>query len=169
MLGGRLAQHHAVLLPDVRDDRLIQVVAAEFGDYGLQPLLRKYRDNIQPVVSGHLHKWIDFAHTYGPQHYVMAAIRYDPNAFMLMEIDSKRATWRFINADLVSSPQNDAQCGHMGAPIIDRGIVVRNCGSFEGLDESCLRVAVRMRSENQCLAQALASVQQGSRSEIPDL
>jgi predicted MPP superfamily phosphohydrolase len=76
-------------------------VATEFGDYGLQPLLRKYKDNIQLVVSGHVHKWIDFAHTYGPQHYIMAATRYDPNAYMLMEVDTKQATWRFINADLV--------------------------------------------------------------------
>jgi predicted MPP superfamily phosphohydrolase len=80
---------------------LIQDVAAEFSDYGLHPLLRKYQDNIQLVVSGHLHKWIDFARTYGPRHYVMAATRYDPNAYMLMEVDTKRATWRFINADLV--------------------------------------------------------------------
>ncbi len=80
---------------------LIQDLASELGDYGLHPLLRKYQDNIQLVVSGHLHKWIDFAHTYGPQHYVMAATRYDPNAYMLMEADTQRATWRFINADLV--------------------------------------------------------------------
>jgi predicted MPP superfamily phosphohydrolase len=80
---------------------LIQDVATEFGDYGLHPLLRRYQDNIQLVVSGHLHKWIDFAHTYGPQHYVMAATRYDPNAYMLMEVDTQRATSRFINAGLV--------------------------------------------------------------------
>jgi predicted MPP superfamily phosphohydrolase len=80
---------------------LIQDVPTEFSDYGLHSLLRKYKDNIQLVVSGHLHKWIDFAHTYGPQHYVMAATRYDPNAYMLMEVDTKRGTWRFMNADLV--------------------------------------------------------------------
>jgi len=80
---------------------VMQIVATEFGDYGLQPLLRKYKDNIQLVVSGHTHKWIDFAHTYGPQHYVMAATRYDPNAYMLMEVDTRSNTWRFINADLV--------------------------------------------------------------------
>ena len=80
---------------------LIQDVPTEFSDYGLHPLLRKYKDNIQLVVSGHMHKWIDFAHTYGPQHYVMAATRYDPNAYMLMEVDTKRGTWRFMNADLV--------------------------------------------------------------------
>jgi hypothetical protein len=80
---------------------LIENEATEFGDYGLHPLIRKYKDTIQLVVTGHLHKWIDFAHTYGPQHYSMASTRYDANAYMLMEVDPKRATWRFINADLV--------------------------------------------------------------------
>jgi hypothetical protein len=74
----------------------------EFSDFGLYPLLRKYQDTIQLVVSGHLHKWIDFAHTYGPQHYVMAATRYDPNAYMLMEVDTRRVKWRFMNASLVN-------------------------------------------------------------------
>jgi predicted MPP superfamily phosphohydrolase len=80
---------------------LILDAPTEFGDYGLQPLLRKYQDNIQLVVSGHMHKWIDFAHTYGPQHYVMAATRYDPNDYMLMEVDTKKVSWRFMNASLV--------------------------------------------------------------------
>ena len=80
---------------------LLQIVATEFGDYGLHPLLRKHQDNIQLVVTGHVHKWIDFAHTYGPQHYIMAATRYDPNAYMLMEVDTKRGSWKFMNEDLV--------------------------------------------------------------------
>ena len=73
----------------------------EFADYGLYPLLQKYKDTIQLVVSGHKHRWIDCGLTYGPQHYVMAATRYDPNAYMLMEVDTKQATWRFMNASLV--------------------------------------------------------------------
>jgi predicted MPP superfamily phosphohydrolase len=93
---------------------LIQNVAAEFGDYGLHPLLRKYRDNIQLVVSGHLHKWIDFAHTYGPQHYAMASTRYDPNAYMLVEVDAKSAAWRFINADLVEWSTHYSMPYHAG-------------------------------------------------------
>jgi len=80
---------------------LIQDQPTEFADYGLLPLLRKHQETIQLVVSGHMHKWIDFAHTYGPQHYVMAATRYDPNAYMLMEVDTKHVTWRFMNASLV--------------------------------------------------------------------
>ncbi len=79
---------------------LLQCTPTEFADYGLHPLLRKHADTIQLVVSGHVHKWIDFAHTYGPQHYIMAATRYDPNAYMLLEIDSRRGTWRFMNASL---------------------------------------------------------------------
>jgi Calcineurin-like phosphoesterase len=80
---------------------LLQDQPTEYADYGLHPLLRKYKDTIQLVVSGHMHKWIDFAHTYGPQHYVMAATRYDPNAYMLMEVDTMHNTWRFMNESLV--------------------------------------------------------------------
>lgn len=80
---------------------LSEIKPTEFGDLGLHPLLRKYQDTVQLVVTGHLHKWIDTGHTYGPQHYVMAATRYDPNALMLMEVDTKTAQWRWLNAGLV--------------------------------------------------------------------
>lgn len=80
---------------------LLEIQPTEFGDFGLHPLLRQYQETIQLVVSGHVHKWIDFAHTYGPQHYVMAATRYDPNAYMLMEVDTRMNTWRFLNEPLV--------------------------------------------------------------------
>jgi hypothetical protein len=73
----------------------------EFSDYGLYPLLLKYQETIELVVSGHVHKWRNYAHNYGPQHYTMAATRYDPNAYMLMEVNTRRATWRFMNIDLV--------------------------------------------------------------------
>jgi 3',5'-cyclic-AMP phosphodiesterase len=73
----------------------------EFSDYGLHPLLRRYKETIQFVVSGHWHKWVNFAHTYGPQHYTIAATRYDPNAYMLVEVDRERNTWRFLNEGLV--------------------------------------------------------------------
>ncbi len=80
---------------------LISVQDVEFRDFGLHPLLRKHQEAIQLVVAGHVHKWIDFSRTYGPQHYIMAATRYDPNAYMLLEIDPDHGTWRFLNADLV--------------------------------------------------------------------
>jgi threonine-phosphate decarboxylase len=42
--------------------------------------------------------------------------------------------------------------------ILDHGIVARNCGTFEELDDSYMRIAVRGREENQRLILALASV-----------
>jgi len=93
---------------------LIAIEAVEFRDYGLHHLLRKYRETIQLVVSGHVHKWIDFAHTYGPQHYIMAATRYDPNAYMLLEIDQDRSSWRFLNADLVDWSTHYSKPYHAG-------------------------------------------------------
>jgi UDP-2,3-diacylglucosamine pyrophosphatase LpxH len=93
---------------------LMAIEAVEFRDYGLHPLLRKYRETIQLVVSGHVHKWIDFAHTYGPQHYIMAATRYDPNAYMLLEIDQDRSSWRFLNADLVDWSTHYTKPYHAG-------------------------------------------------------
>jgi hypothetical protein len=77
------------------------VAPTEVKDYGLHPMLRKYSDSIQMVIAGHWHKWVDFAHTYGPQHYVTAATRYDANAYMLFEADSQKQTLRWMNADLV--------------------------------------------------------------------
>jgi hypothetical protein len=77
------------------------VAGTEVRDYGLHPLLMKHRDSIQMVLAGHWHKWIDFAHTYGPQHYVSGATRYDANAYMLFEADGKKQTMRWMNADLV--------------------------------------------------------------------
>ncbi len=73
----------------------------EFADFGLYPLLQKYKDTIQLVVSGHKHRWIDNGTQYGPRHIVMASTRYDPNAYMLMEVDAAHGTWRFMNQDLV--------------------------------------------------------------------
>ena len=98
-LEGQLAEHKPTFV--FIHYPLIQVQATEFSDYGLLPLLRRYQDTIQLVVSGHMHKWIDFAHTYGPPHYVMASTRYDPNAYMLMEVDTRLKSWRFMNASLV--------------------------------------------------------------------
>jgi hypothetical protein len=71
----------------------------EFADFGLHPLLRKYQDNIQIVVAGHYHKWIDFAHTYGPRHIVMASTRYDQNAFMFFDADSRTGKIEWLDAD----------------------------------------------------------------------
>jgi hypothetical protein len=77
------------------------VVPTERADYGLYPLLKKHRETIQRVVSGHWHRWFEFGRSYGPQHLVMAATRYDPNAYLIVEADVRKATHQLLNLDLV--------------------------------------------------------------------
>ncbi len=38
----------------------------EVKDYGVHGLIKKHRDSIQRVMSGHWHKWFDFGRSYGP-------------------------------------------------------------------------------------------------------
>jgi hypothetical protein len=73
----------------------------ERADYGLHPLVKKYRSTIQLVVSGHWHRWFEFGRSFGPQHLVMAATRYDPNAYLIVDVDPKAMTHRLVNLDLV--------------------------------------------------------------------
>jgi 3',5'-cyclic-AMP phosphodiesterase len=80
---------------------LFLVRPTEFSEYGVYSLLQKYKNNIPLMLSGHVHKWIDFGHTFGPQHYAIAATRYDPNAYMLVEYDSALHKVRFLNSELV--------------------------------------------------------------------
>lgn len=73
----------------------------EVRDYGILPLLKKYKDTIRIFFSGHWHRWFDFAKTFGPQHYTVASTRYDEDAYMLVEVDAKQSTWRILNHDLI--------------------------------------------------------------------
>ena len=77
------------------------VQPAEFADYGLHPLLKKHRDTVQQVISGHWHRWFEFGRSYGPQHLVMAATRYDANAYLIVEVDTRKVVHRLLNLDLV--------------------------------------------------------------------
>lgn len=80
----------------------LQIVApTERADYGLHPLLKKHKDTVRHVISGHWHRWFDFGRTYGPQHLVIAATRYDPDAYLIVEVDRRRQTHRLLNIDLV--------------------------------------------------------------------
>lgn len=77
------------------------VAPTERADYGLHPLLKKHKDTVQRVVSGHWHRWFEFGRSYGPQHLVMASTRYDANAYLIVEVDTKTATHQLLNLDLV--------------------------------------------------------------------
>ena len=91
---------------------LLIVAPNEKADYGVQSLLKKHKDTVQLVVSGHWHKWVEFGRTYGPQHLVMAATRYDPNAYLIVEADARKATHRLLNLDLVDWNTHYSQPWH---------------------------------------------------------
>lgn len=77
------------------------VAATERADYGLLPLLKKHKDTVQRVISGHWHRWFEFGRSYGPQHLVMAATRYDENAYLIVEADTRAVSHQLLNLDLV--------------------------------------------------------------------
>ena len=80
----------------------LQIMATgERQDYDLLMLLKRHKDTVQRVISGHWHKWFEFGRTYGPQHLVIAATRYDPNAFLVVEVDQRKASHELLNIDMV--------------------------------------------------------------------
>lgn len=81
---------------------LQSVLDVEVKDHGILPLLKKHKDTIMFVISGHWHKWFDFARTFGPQHYVMGSTRYDEDAYMIVDVDTKTGKYKWLNPDLVN-------------------------------------------------------------------
>ena len=73
----------------------------ERADYGLHARVKRYRENIQLIVSGHWHRWFEFGRSFGPQHLVMAATRYDPNAYLIVDVNTKAMTHQLLNLGLV--------------------------------------------------------------------
>jgi len=80
---------------------LILIERSERAGYGLHALLKKRKDTVQRVFSGHWHKWFEFGRSYGPQHLVVAATRFDPNAYLIVEADPARAAHTLLNIDSV--------------------------------------------------------------------
>ncbi len=78
---------------------LLEVQPLERADFGIHPLLRKHRETIQAVISGHWHKWFDMGFNFGPRHYVIASTRYDENAYMIIDADLRKGTHRVLNMD----------------------------------------------------------------------
>lgn len=80
---------------------LRSIVPTERADFGLHTLLKRHAPTVQRVISGHWHRWVDVGTEYGPPHLVMAATRYDPDAYLVIEIDTKAVAHRLLNIDLV--------------------------------------------------------------------
>ena len=87
----------------------------EVKDYGLYALLKQHRETIQRVVSGHWHRWFEFGRSYGPQHLVMAATRHSPDAYLIVEANTKAVSHQLLNIDLVDWNT------HYSAPYKPRG------------------------------------------------
>lgn len=77
------------------------IAPMEKADYGLLPLLKKHRETVQRVISGHWHRWFEFGRSYGPQHLVIAATRYDTDAYLVVEVDTRKQTHSLLNIDSV--------------------------------------------------------------------
>jgi predicted MPP superfamily phosphohydrolase len=77
------------------------VSPTERADYGLHAILKAHKDTVQRVISGHWHRWFEFGRSFGPPHLVIAATRYDPNAYLIVEVDAASATHTLLNLDLV--------------------------------------------------------------------
>jgi hypothetical protein len=80
---------------------LSRIMPAERADLGLHSLLKRHAATVQRVVSGHWHRWVDAGREFGVPHLVIAATRYDPDAYLVVEIDTKAGVHRLLNLDLV--------------------------------------------------------------------
>lgn len=77
------------------------VQPTEVRDLGLHTLLKRHASTVQRVFSGHWHRWVDEGRTYGPPHLVIGATRYDPDAYLVVEVDTQAGTHRLLNLHLV--------------------------------------------------------------------
>ena len=73
----------------------------EVHDLGLHSLLRRHAETVQRVISGHWHRWVDVGVEYGPKHLVMASTRYDEDAYLFIDIDTRTGTHHPVNLELV--------------------------------------------------------------------
>lgn len=80
---------------------LSAIEPVEVADLGLHSLLKRHASTVQRVISGHWHRWVDVGREYGPPHLVIAATRYDADAYLIVEIDAKAGIHRPLNLDLV--------------------------------------------------------------------
>ena len=73
----------------------------EVADLDLKSLLRKHAATVQRVISGHWHRWVDVGTQFGPPHLVISSTRYDEDAYLILEIDTRAVSHRALNLDRV--------------------------------------------------------------------
>ncbi|HBY62410.1 MAG TPA: metallophosphoesterase [Solibacterales bacterium] len=77
------------------------IVRTERAEIGLHSLLKQHRATVQHVISGHWHRWFEFGRSYGPLHTVIAATRFDQDAYLIVECHPRKAAHKFLNIDRV--------------------------------------------------------------------
>ncbi len=79
------------MLPLIQED--------EFGDSDLKDLIKQYGDTIEFVFSGHTHTWMDLGDDFGAPNWVVASCRYDPDAYLFVEVNTQTGEFYFLNED----------------------------------------------------------------------
>lgn len=98
-LEAQLAERHPTFIFIHYPLGLVEPV--EVRDLGLHSLLRRHGPTIQRVISGHWHRWVDAGTEFGPPHLVITSTRYDEDAYLFIDIDTRRGTHHLVNLDLV--------------------------------------------------------------------
>lgn len=78
-------------------------------------------------------------------------------AAALVAIPGLRVFPARANYLLVRVLRHALTAGQLREALLPKGILIRNCGNFQGLDDSFFRVAVRLRKENDLLVRSLAA------------
>ena len=71
----------------------------EFGDQDLLDLIKTYGNTIEFVFSGHTHTWMDLGEDFGAPNWVVASCRYDPDAYLFVEVNQETGDFYFLNED----------------------------------------------------------------------
>ncbi len=86
-------------------------------------------------------------------------------ASMLSELNMLKVFPSEVNFLLVKILNKGITSTSLKSKLSERGIMIRSCEDFRGLDESYLRISVRKREENKFLIKTLKEILLGSKTE----
>lgn len=76
---------------------LPSILAQEHLDRGMLSILDRYKDSVQHIFSGHHHRWMEFSDRSGLPNLIIGSTRYDPNAYVVVEVNKRSGHYRFLN------------------------------------------------------------------------
>jgi 3',5'-cyclic-AMP phosphodiesterase len=74
----------------------------EFPGYDFFTVLAAHSDKVKLVISGHLHRWLDFIDIYTPPQIVISSTRYDEDAYLVIKVDREEETIELMNLNCVA-------------------------------------------------------------------